>query len=72
MKKIEGFENVYRGKKNGISYIIGTVGELLKMEVLSYCDYNKEAYCFIPQTGKAYFAKTLEEITELKDKELSQ
>lgn len=51
--------------------VVGTIGDLLKANILEYCDYSSEAWCFIPATGimhKVRFGQTREDVVkELPD-----
>jgi hypothetical protein len=70
MFKVEGMETIYKGKKNGTKYIIGTVGELRKIHVLAYADYPDNLWCILPMGRGGWFADTLEELIEWKDENL--
>lgn len=38
--------------------VVGTVGDLLNAGVLDYCDFDKDAWCFIKKNGVARFGAT--------------
>lgn len=54
-------------KDHRIIGIVGTVADLLSVEVLEYCDYPGETWCFIPRSVryKAIFSGTREELIKM-------
>lgn len=47
--------------------VVGTVGDLLDLGILEYCDFNKDGYCFLPAPGimqKAWFGVTRDSALE--------
>jgi hypothetical protein len=71
MNKVMGYKTIYEGCENGINYVIGTIGELLQSHDLRWSDYDRELWCFLPEYRKAWYGKTLEEVTEYMKKELA-
>lgn len=68
--KRKGFEEttirkVANDEKTEVVGIVGTVGDLLKVGILEYCDYERTAWCYIPKHGNnARFGNTREEATK--------
>lgn len=51
--KRKGFEEstirkVVDDDKTKVYGIVGTVGDMLKIGILEYCDYGKDVWCFLP------------------------
>lgn len=45
--------------------VLGTVEDLLKENILTYCDYNPNTFCFIPFTSKpAIFQASRQELID--------
>lgn len=68
--KRKGFEEttvrkVVNDEKTEVFGVVGTIGDLLKVGILEYCDYERDAWCYIPKHGNgARFGNTREEATE--------
>lgn len=43
--------------------VVGTVGDLLKVGILDYCEYDKDFWLFLPESNiqSGHFGKTREE-----------
>ena len=45
--------------------VVGTVGDLMEANILKYCDYPLESWCFLPALGimhRGRFGKNREEV----------
>ena len=59
---------VYNDDKSVLYGVVGTVGDLLKANILEYCNYHTSYYCFLsaPGSGKQdRFGTTREAATAL-------
>lgn len=47
--------------------VVGTVGDLLKVGILDYCDYDKDLWLFLPKSNiqNGHFGKTRSEACEV-------
>ena len=47
--------------------VVGTVGDLLKVGILDWCDYDKDFWLFLPESNiqDGHFGKTRSEACEL-------
>ena len=58
---------VVNDEKTEVLGVVGTVGDMLKAGILEYCDFNRDAWCFLAKRGiglKDRFGHTREEATE--------
>ena len=59
---------VWNNDKSEQYGVVGSVGDMLKEGILTYCDYSYGIWCYLPckaiHTG-AHFGKTLEEALEV-------
>lgn len=65
MKK-KGYEGSIRKVYDGLNYlgVIGTVGDLLKEEILEYCDYSRTTWAFI-SLKEAYFGASRQDVLDM-------
>ena len=69
--KRKGFEDttvrkVVNDEKTEVFGVVGTVGDLLNVGILEYCDFDREAWCFISKGSNGLqdrFGHTREEAT---------
>lgn len=69
--KRKGYENttfrkVVNDEKTEVFGVVGTVGDLLKIGLLDFCDYDRDTWCFIAKPGNGLndrFGHTREEAT---------
>lgn len=65
--KKKGYEgtvrSVWNDEKTHRLGIVGTIKDLMEIKILSWCDYDKDLYCFISDSygNDAFFGKTREE-----------
>ena len=54
---------VYNEDKSERFGVVGTVEDLIKVKIFTYCDYNHSSWCFIPLDNpeSGYFGETRDE-----------
>lgn len=69
--KRKEFENttirkVVNDEKTEVLGVVGTVGDMLKVGLLEYCDFDRDVWCFLSKKGSGMndrFGHTREEAT---------